>query len=129
MTSQIAETELVVYYKGKPAILLNGDLIIKQECTASLELIKCKHVERLQAEEAMLLSEDPGELALLDSLCTLIEFELQALFGFKKDIKLHRFWLRPQCGCPQYDNELRYPGGYYIYDGSCLVHGTMKELK
>lgn len=55
---------------------------------------------------------------------TAIEFKLQELWGFDKDIKFHRFWLAPKCTCAIVDNEDAYPSGYYYINADCPLHGN-----
>jgi hypothetical protein len=51
------------------------------------------------------------------------EFNLQRLWGFTEDSRLHAFWRSPRCTCPKLDNEDLYGVGYYVQSGDCPLHG------
>lgn len=119
----VPSERLVVYYNDNAVLMLNKRLLDSQNCWTNLEAIKEKHEERLDLEHEMKKTNDPGLLKLFDALYTLIEFELQDLWGFSKDIRFHRFWYRPKCSCPSLDNADNYPHGYYVVNGNCPLHG------
>lgn len=52
-----------------------------------------------------------------------IEFELQKLWGYSRDAKMHRFWETPKCECPKMDNRDAYPHLQFINE-KCPLHGN-----
>lgn len=105
-------------------VYLNPFLIRKQKLTwlkvaAILRVHKTKH----DLLDWMSKTTKKKELRRCAKLVTQIEYELQALWGFKKDKKYHKFWNLPGCQCPKMDNDDIWPSGYYITSGSCPIHG------
>lgn len=115
--------DLVVFHKGKEAVLINKTLLDRQTCWTNLNKIKELHSERLHLEDMMNKTNDIDFLKLCNELYTLIEFELQDAWGFTRDKKFHRFWNRPKCACPIMDNEDGYLIGRYVISGICPLHG------
>jgi hypothetical protein len=58
-----------------------------------------------------------------------IEFTLQELWNFEKNINFHKFWETPKCRCAKMDNDDNYPYGYYSISGGCPLHGGFFEKK
>ena len=52
-----------------------------------------------------------------------LEFMLQDLWGFDRDITKHRFWELPRCECSKLDNKERYGTPYQIINRDCPLHG------
>ncbi len=125
--TEMKSDEFIVEYEGKKVFMLNKQLMEKQDCLENLETIKAKHVERLGIHEKMKKTRSKESLHLLDIQYTQVEFDLQELWKFRKDRKFHRFWNRPQCGCPTMDNEDAYPTGYYVISGGCKIHGGVNN--
>ena len=119
----IPSAQLVVSHNGKEILLLNKALLDQQNCWKNLDKLKALHEERLELEDMMHASNDPGFLILCDTLYTQIEFELQDAWGFPRNANFHRFWMRPKCTCPHIDNEDSYPFGFYVTVGNCPLHG------
>lgn len=114
--------ELVVYYKGRAVSAVNPRLLDRQGCWENLEKIKQLHLERHDLFDQMYLETDVDLLLIYDSLCDVIEFELQELWKFEPNAKYHRFWERPKCTCPKLDNIDWYPYRKVILE-DCVLHG------
>lgn len=63
-----------------------------------------------------------------DYECEMLEYELQALWGFPQDNKYHEFWRRPRCTCPTLDNRERLGTGYHIINQLCPLHGESNGI-
>lgn len=59
-----------------------------------------------------------------DKFLNEIEEEIQKGWNFPVDARYFKFWNRPKCTCPYYDNQDRYPHGNYIYNQDCPLHGV-----
>lgn len=68
-----------------------------------------------------------ADLRVYDKSLDLLEEDLQKLWGFPLDSNYVKFWNRPQCSCPQLDNEENYPHGYYTRSGNCPLHGGIND--
>lgn len=125
----IPTAELIVYDQyGNEKSIVNKRLLDQQNAWSNLEKIKAKHYERILIYTEMEnIKRDNKLLRLYDELCTELEFELQGLWKFDRDINFHMFWQRPQCSCPKLDNQDRYPHGHYIINDECPLHGRKKE--
>ena len=110
--------KLTVYYKNKPQLILNKELLDSQNCWENLYEIKKLHLHRLKVEEAIA----NGNTKLLPKW-TEIQFKLQKAWKFPEDAKYHAFWTIPGCNCPKMDNNDRYPLGNYIVNEKCKIHG------
>lgn len=119
----VPSAELVVWHKGKEALLLNKRLLDQQICWDNLEEIKKLHKERLELEDKMREESDQHKLIAMDEEYTQLEFKLQDAWKFSRDKNFHRFWNRPKCECPKLDNEDAYPHGRYVVTGGCPLHG------
>lgn len=113
--------DLVVNYNGKEVLMLNKALLDQQNAWDNLEEIKETHWLKLVICEMVQETEDASELKSLAQDLTEIEFYLQELWGFPKDIKFHRFWEYPKCECPKFDNLDAYPYASYI-SSNCRLH-------
>lgn len=85
-------------------------------------------IETLWASQALIYSvmetcDDVSILRSLDMSLQSMEFALQGLWGFPMDIRFHRFWERPKCGCPRMDNEDRWGTGTSVRNLECILHG------
>ena len=121
--------ELAVVHDGKEYHYINKNLLDQQLCWENLDAIKELHTKRIGIYIEMVKTDDAKKLKEFDKECTDLEFELQDLWKFDRDVNYHRFWDRPQCACPTMDNEDSYPIGYYITNGNCLLHGDVDEEK
>lgn len=119
----VPSARLVVSHKGKEVLMLNKDLLDRQNCWENLEHIKAGHRARLELEDKMKATDDQALLKALDRAYTEVEFRLQDFWGFDRNINFHKFWNRPKCQCPRMDNEDAYPTGYYVRTDSCPLHG------
>lgn len=123
----IPYSELVVEYKGKEMHLINKRLLDSQNCWENLEKIKALHVKRYELFDKLGKTKKLEKLQEIDLDLKNLEFELQDLWGFPRDVNFHKFWNRPKCLCPKIDNDDRYPTGYYIIAGKCPLHGTEEK--
>ncbi len=88
-----------------------------------VEHIEDLHIKRDNLFDKMAKANDKEKLKEMDKECREIEFALQDAWGFEREGKFHKFWLRPHCCCPKLDNEDRYPTGYYVMSDNCPLHG------
>ena len=112
-----------VFYNGALVTIINDKLLDKQQAWSKLPEIIALHQERAELEEFMKLESDLFVLRQYDKLYTDIEFRLQDAWGFPRDAHYHRFWNRPKCLCPQYDNDDSYGTGYSYITAGCPLHG------
>ena len=119
----VPSVELVVVHKGKEVSLLNKALLDQQNCWENVNLLKEFSGERLDLYDEMRTTKDIDLLAFYDALCTTIEYDLQDLWKFPRDMKFHLFWVRPKCKCPKSDNRERYATGYVVVNQGCPLHG------
>lgn len=118
-----------IIYQNEVIGRINKNLVKQQDITdVTLEKIKLKHgVKRffLNWLATINVADEPQTTKTLLDCITDIEYSLQDLWGFPKNSNYHKFWDLPQCKCPKMDNEDRYPGGYYVINGSCPLHGVV----
>lgn len=114
---------LTVYYNYIPQFILNKRLLDQQNAWDNLEDIKEAHVLKLIIYDVIRDTEDAAMLKSLAVDLTLVEFELQRLWGFTSDANFHRFWETPKCQCPVLDNEDLYPHRSII-NTHCPLHGS-----
>jgi len=118
-----------IIYKNKVIGKINSALVETLNISdLTLEKIKLKHgVKKFFVDwlTDLNIKDNPGTAKTLQNVITNIEFELQDLWGFSRDIRYHKFWELPQCQCPKLDNEDRYPFGHYFINESCPLHGDV----
>lgn len=119
----VSRETLTVYYNDIPQFILNKRLLDQQNAWGNLEDIKETHVLKLIIYDVIRSTKDPATLKSLVVDLTLIEFELQRLWGFLLDSNFHRFWEAPKCQCPTLDNEDLYPCRSLI-STHCPLHGS-----
>lgn len=85
------------------------------------------HVKREDIETTMARTDDSTTLQVLAKEWTLVQYQLQAVWGFNLDSAYHKFWTVPKCECPVLDNEDAYP--HVQYRCSCRVHGEIDGNK
>lgn len=120
--SNITEEDLLVIHNGKPAARLNHQLLLRQNAIKNVKEIVSNHQDKLKVYDLIKEEEDPKVLKIYADVLTDIEFTLQELWNFPKDIKWHRFWQTPKCTCAKMDNEDNFPTGYYYKSGDCPLH-------
>lgn len=118
------EEDLIVTHNGKPLYRINEMLLMRQKCVENLKSIIIQHQLKLQIYDWIREEIDPAILHTYASWITAIEFTLQELWNFPKDINYHRFWDTPACQCPKMDCADNYPTGYYYIAQSCPLHGN-----
>ena len=109
---------------------LNQNLVARNNVSYASQLKLCELYDKL---EVLLLS-SKGELLtradydIISDKVTVLEFELQRLWGFPQDKEFHRYWLNiGNCTCPKMDSLERLGYGRIINLG-CPVHGTPQEI-
>lgn len=105
-------------------LILNPILIGKQKVKEkNIEKLLEIYIEGLCIEYKMrdeeYLKENRKELT---DQWTNNQYKLQELWGFEKNIKMHKFWNVPNCTCPKLDNEDIYPSEKYWTNANCPVH-------
>lgn len=88
----------------------------------TIHKIEDLHRKREDYYNRMLIAPE-SDLKVWDKLCEELEFELQDLWKFDRNINFHKFWNRPRCLCPKMDNDDRYPTGNYVTMEDCPLHG------
>ena len=87
---------------------LNIDLAkergLSQETIAKIRDVHDRKLQVIDCMNAMDPKEDISFLLEGDKYLEECEYELQELWGFPLDSRMHKFWLRPQCTCPKMDN-------------------------
>lgn len=114
-----------VFYNNDYAYTLSKSLLDKQNAWGNLEKIIEAHQLKLCIYDLLYYTSDRKMLKSLALDLQEVEFELQALWGFEKDVKFHRFWEYPKCECPRLDNMDAYPHLQYI-NNNCPLHGNQK---
>lgn len=115
---------LSVIYKGEALYKLNPNLIKRQNISDDvIELIKQKHIEKLEIFDKMKSEISNSELKFLANEVEKIEFELQELWGFNKDKNMHEWYLVPKCTCPKIDNAESRGTEFRIVNSECPIHG------
>ena len=123
-------SDLTVVYNGEPAYIMSPRLLDGQDCLENLEEIIETHQLKLSLYVQMNETNDPKELRRLAVQVHEVEFKLQDLWKFERNKNFHKFWEYPKCTCPTLDNYDRYPYGYYVHSGECLIHGKhIQEIK
>jgi len=121
-----------ITYKNKVVGRINSALVEKQNLSdVTLDEIKFKHgVKRFLMDllAGINIKNNPKRVKILQNGIMNIEYELQDLWGFPRDIKFHKFWELPQCRCPKMDNEDSYPSGYYVINELCPLHGVPDDI-
>lgn len=104
--------------------MINRRLAIQMNLTLEqISIIEELHIKRDELFSKMASIDNKEELKEMDKKCREIEFALQDAWGFEREDRFHKFWIRPHCRCPKLDNEDRYPTGYYIMSDACPLHG------
>lgn len=114
----------VVDLEGRERYVLSKRLLDSQNCWQNLEALKDAHQFKLMLYSMI---EDETDVEMLKQLAediTLVEFELQRLWGFTENRTFHRFWETPKCVCPHLDNEERIGTPYQIINTMCSLHGN-----
>lgn len=112
----------IVFYNGEPQYMLNKYLFDSQDCWENIEAIVEAHELKLLLMDMISKEDSVPMLKSLAQDITEVEFELQSLWKFPKDIKFHRFWELPKCSCPKLDNSDSYPHRQYTRL-DCPLHG------
>ena len=107
-------------------IWLNKNLIDQQNAWKNLDNIAELHHFKLSIYSLLSETKDESLMKSLSLDLREIEFELQDLWGFKKNMNLHRFWEYPKCLCPKLDNIEDYPHRQY-FNNKCPLHGNKNE--
>jgi hypothetical protein len=108
---------------GDVVYILNPFMLNQYDAWHNLDALKDMHTLKLVIYLDIEQETDPKRLKQLDLDLQEIEFELQDLWGFPRDARYHKFWLRPKCTCPKLDNEDAYPTGFYTTNQECPIHG------
>lgn len=118
--------EFAIYDKDSKTVLyyINVNLLKAQNKLSKLNEIKDLHYLKLEIYEAIKETRDLDLLKWFAIELTELEFNLQKVWGFDRDLRFHRFWITPKCTCPKLDNEDAYPTGFYSYNLNCPLHGV-----
>lgn len=116
-----------VYFKGELVYRLNSKMVEMKGLTdTEIRSIVKLHQKKVQLADDMsrFSSSNSKELKIIAAAITEIEFQLQDLWKFEKDIRMHSFFLLPHCTCPKMDNKERLGTDYLITDTMCPIHGN-----
>ena len=69
-------------------------------------------------------TEDKNELIDLANSVSDLEYQMQYVWGFNLDSKVHDWFNVPKCTCPKSDNKERKGTKYKIHNQKCLIHGS-----
>jgi len=112
----------VEYKKWNATLNVN---ILKQNATEeNIEKLKEVYINMFKVFEKM--ESTDNSFILHDCILKIeeLEFEMQELWGFKKDRNMHRYWFDNDiCTCPRMDNFDNLGTPYRIYDSMCPLHG------
>jgi len=118
------ETQLCTIYKDK-TIRLNPALVMKQNLDPfNVSILLELHVEKFKYVEKMEATNNVTELKNLADAIEYVEFEMQAHWGFPKDVRYHEWYNIPKCTCPSMDNRDRKGTDYCIISSDCPIHGS-----
>lgn len=81
------------------------------------------HRIRLRMHDYIEKTDDREKLRVINHSLVNLEFKLQDLWGFERNIDYYRFWYVPKCTCPKMDNDDNYPLGMYYRSKDCPLHG------
>lgn len=117
--------DLHVIFRGKPVFTLSENLIIKQNLSdEEIEAIKIVHQARFGKIELMqtLDPTDKKALHVLRDEITELDFQLQELWKFGRNLNFHRFFDLPHCRCPKMDNQDSLGTDYRVIAFDCPLH-------
>jgi hypothetical protein len=123
----LTDEELLVVHNGKPIYRMNKNLLARQNCVDNLPAIIEQHKIKLQIYEWIKEEDDNEILMEYASWVRDVEFTLQELWNFEKNVNFHRFWDTPNCRCPKMDNNDHYPHGHYYISGDCALHWGKRD--
>lgn len=109
---------------GSPAYRLNPSLIKEKKVSHEnlLRIVKL-HEIKLVIEDYLDRYGTDEEKKDYGEFFHSIEFSLQDLWGFPRNIHFHAFWKIKGCQCPKMDNQDAYPSGHYVKVKNCPYHG------
>lgn len=113
----------VEFFEQKYEDVILNKTLLERKGISSNNILKLKKLYCLYYFTFYLMDNNYTDVKKADKLLTEIEFGLQEIWGFEKDAKFHKFWLRPKCLCPIMDNQDRHPFGTYIFNSDCPLHG------
>jgi hypothetical protein len=112
--------------RGVPVASLNRSLIQKQGLTdEEVKEIISLHRERLSLVRLMSQMEASQKeyLKALAERVTEVDYKLQDVWGFPRNVNYHKFFTLPHCLCPKMDNMERLGTPYMIRTKDCPLHG------
>lgn len=124
MKKQVELLRVTNPHKEGESFLVSRRMLDEQGAWSSLEKIKELHLNRFDLERNIELAVD--HKALLSELLrdwTELQFQLQDIWGFKRDATRHKWWYLPNCSCSKIDNNWRYPSEEYVMSLECKIHG------
>ena len=103
---------------------LNYKLLIQNKKEENVDVLKEKYIEMFKYFEKLENTDNYFVLNDIMQKIEEIEFEMQELWGFKKDRNMHRYWFdNGVCSCPRMDNYDNLGTPYRIYHSECVLHG------
>lgn len=123
-----SETDnLTVFYKGRPVLQLNENLVEKQKLTdKQIEKIKDLHAIRFEIEEEMGSEEYVQSLKVLYMAWVVNQFLLQDAWGFPRNSDYHASHRLSRCLCPKMDNDDRLGTPHKVINPHCPLHGVQQ---
>lgn len=109
---------------------LNQNLVARNNVSYEAQQQLCELYDGLDAllETSKLEGLTRADYDVISDKITVLEFELQRLWGFPQDKEFHRYWLSVgHCKCGAIDNLERLGYGRIINLG-CPVHGTSQNI-
>jgi hypothetical protein len=117
--------DLNINFRNKPISRLNEELVIirglDKDDVAKIVKIHEKRWEKIELMKT-LDATDKRELHALRDEITDLDFQLQDLWKFERNINFHNFFDLPHCTCPKMDNRGRLGSPYKFYAEDCPLH-------
>lgn len=109
---------------GELGLMISPSFVKANKAEKQLPALRLAYQTKLDFYMLIRTNTNPKLLKEYAAQLTLVEFEIQRLYGFPEDAKYHRFWETPKCKCPYFDNRDRYLTGAHIIETSCPLHGS-----
>lgn len=126
-TQKILDQYYAVKYKGKIVSYLNPRFAARKKVTVEgLRKIQNTHRKILGLFDKIRQEDDSVKLHKMAERVTELDYELQAIWGFERDVNFHTWWFKaPKCACAKMDNTDFIGTPYNSVNESCPLHGKI----
>lgn len=124
----IPEECKIIDDKGNLWMILNAEWV-RQKGLNDKQLARLRkvHLKRVEIFKEMQKETDVVKLQKYVERVKRLEFQLQAAWGFNRNVDFHSWWYRcPHCSCPTIDNDERVGTSFSVINDSCILHGSSK---